>query len=534
MNYIKNKIAAVTIKTGVLAVMLLTSCDKGFEEMNINPNAYTQPAVGPLFTNSLIRTVGTGTNDRNRTNIKFASGIMQYHATLQNFWYGEKGIVNAQTGNFFETVYTSHLRELMVIIKETENKPDLVNQNGMAKIWRIFALHRVTDAYGDVPYKEAVGAPEGKFKPAYDKQSEIYPWMLQDLEAALKQLDPAKASFGAADVIYNGSVPKWKSFGYSLMLRLAMRLTKVDPAMAKEWAQKAIAGGLIQSNADIALLRHAPNNENTWNWDARELKRESLPEGNQGLGLVKMGKTFLDLLQANNDPRIPFYMTLWEGNIDARQGQVIAQTTAADKQKALPNGYDPNTIATAIPGWKNEMLKELSEPNTATIANFSAPSIILSYSEVEFLLAEAALRGWGPGTAEEHYHKGIRANMESSTLYPNSSVANVVITPAEIAEYIASHPLTGSDEEKFRQIHTQFYLAHYMYLDFFEAWSNWRRTGVPNLQTINYPLNATGGQPLRRLMYSFEEKSLNTASVENAIKNQGPDLYTTRVWWDKQ
>jgi hypothetical protein len=508
MNHIKRRLAAWTWKTGVLALLLLSACDQDFEEMNVNPNAYTEPSIGPLFTNSLIRVVGTGTTDRNRTNIKYASGIMQYHATLQNFWYGEKGVVNAQTGNFFETVYTSHLRELMIVIKETEDNPELVNQNAIAKIWKVYALHRVTDAYGDVPYKEASGAPDGIYKPAYDKQSDIYPWMLQDLEAALKQMDAAKASFGAPDVVYAGSVPKWKAFGYSLMLRLAMRLTKVNPVLAKEWAGKAIAGGVMQSNADLAKLAHISANE--------------------------MGKTFLDLLQAHQDPRIPFYMTLWEGNIDARQGQVISQTTLAPLQKALPNGYDPNTIGSAIPGWKTEMLKEYSEPNTATIANFSAPTIILSYSEVAFLLAEAALRGWGPGLPEEHYHKGIRANLESATLYPNSGVANVAITPTEISDYIAAHPLTGSEAEQMQQIHTQFYLAHYMYLDFFEAWSNWRRTGVPTLQPITYALNATGGAPLRRLMYSFEEKSLNTASVENAIKNQGPDLYTTRVWWDKQ
>ncbi|PSR53184.1 SusD/RagB family nutrient-binding outer membrane lipoprotein [Adhaeribacter arboris] len=534
MNNIKRKLAAFTFRTGFLAVFFLTACDKGFEEMNINPNSFTEPAIDPLFTNSIIRTVGTGTTDRNRTNIKYASGIMQYHATLQNFWYGEKGVVNAQTGNFFETVYTSHLRELMIVIRETEGNPELINQNAIAKIWKVYALHRVTDAYGDVPYKQAAGAPEGIYKPAYDKQSDIYPWMLQDLEAAINQMDAAKASFGAADVIYAGSVPKWKAFGYSLMLRLAMRLTKVDPTMAQTWAQKAIAGGVMQSNADMAKLAHISANENTWNWDARELKRESLPEGNQGLGFVKMGKTFLDLLQVNQDPRIPFYMTLWEGNIDAKQGQVISQTTAIELQKALPNGYDPNTIGTVIPGWKNELLREYSEPNTATIANFSAPTIILSYSEVEFLLAEAALRGWETGVPQEHYHKAIRANMESSTLYPNSSVANVAITPEEIDTYIAAHPLTGSMPEMMQQIHTQFYLAHYMYLDFFEAWSNWRRTGVPTLQQINYALNATGGAPVRRLMYSFEEKSLNAASVENAIKNQGPDLYTTRVWWDKE
>jgi hypothetical protein len=533
MNIKKNIFKYTTFRIGVMCIMLLTACDKGFDEMNVNPNAYTEPSLGPLFTNSLIKTVGTGTADRNRTNIKYVSGAMQYHATLQDFWYGEKAIVNSQTGNFFETVYTSHLRELGVVISSTEGKPALSNQNGIAKIWKVYALHRVTDAYGDVPYKEAVSGTEGIYKPKYDKQSDIYPWMLQDLESAIKQLNTANASFGGADVVYGGSVQKWKNFGYSLMLRLAMRLTNVDATLAKTWVQKAIAGGVMQSNADLAKLAHTSAAANTWNWDARELKRESLPESSQGAGLVKMGKTFIDLLNINNDPRLPFYATLWEGNIDSKQAQVISQTSLSALQKGLPHGYDQGTISKVIPGWNNTLLKTYSEPNTATVANFSAPSIIISYSEVEFLLAEASLRGWGSGTAEEHYHKGIKANMESSSLYPNSGIAPMQITSTEISDYLTAHPLTGSDTDKMKLIHTQFYLAHYMYLDFFEAWSNWRRTGVPSLALITYPLNTTQGLPIRRLMYSFEEKALNTTNLEAAIARQGPDTYSTRVWWDK-
>ncbi|MDP2337766.1 MAG: SusD/RagB family nutrient-binding outer membrane lipoprotein [Bacteroidota bacterium] len=533
MNFNIKKLRSATVAIGLTCAMLLTACDKGFEELNVNPNAYTEPALGPLFTTSLVRVVGTGTADRNRTNIKFFSGAMQYHATLQDFWYGEKGIVNSQSGNFFETVYTSHLRELSVIIASTEGDAAQINLNAIAKIWKIYALHRVTDAYGDVPYKEAALGMEGIYKPKYDKQSEIYPLMLQDLEAAIKQLNTASVAFGSSDVVYGGSIAKWKTFGYSLMLRLGMRLTKVDATLSKNWVQKAIAGGVMQSNSDLAKLNHTPTGANTWNWDARELKRESLPEGSQGAGLVKMGKTFIDLLQQNNDPRLPFYATLWEGNIDSKQGQVITQTTLPALQKGLQNGYDLGSIGKVVPGFNTALLKTYSEPNTATVANFSAPTIILSYSEIEFLLAEAALRGWGPGTAQEHYHNGIKANMESAALFPNGNLAPIQITASEITDYLAAHSLTGSDSDKMKDIHTQFYLAHYMYMDFFEAHANWRRTGVPTLQTITYPLNTTAGAPIRRLMYSNEEKALNTANVEAAIASQGPDTYSTRIWWDK-
>jgi hypothetical protein len=536
MNKIIYKPSIISFFTFLIAAILFTSCDKGFEEMNVNPNAYTEPSLSALFTTSVIRTVGTGTADRNRVNIKHLSGAMQYHATLQNFWYGEKGIVNSQAGNFFETVYTTHIRNLAIVIDETNDNPDMVNQNGIAKIWWIYALHRVTDAYGDVPYKDAAqGGISGIYKPVYDKQSDIYPWMLQDLEKAINQLDPAKASFGAPDVIYSGNVAKWKTFGYSLMLRLGMRLTKVNPDLAKTWVQKAIAGGVIKSNADMAKLTHTSTSGNTWNWDASELKRESLPESNKGMGLVKMGKPFIDCLQANNDPRLPFYATLWEGNILSKQLQVITQTTLPELQKGLPNGYDAGTIGTVIPGWSNSMLTSYSEMNTATIAGLTTPSIIISYSEVEFLLAEAALRGWeSSATPEEHYHKAIRANMESTVLFPNYNLAPMGITETEISDYITAHPLTGTFDEKFKQIHTQFYLAHYMYLDFFESWSNWRRTGYPDFLTpINYVLNSTGGATIRRLLYSYDEKALNTVNYEAALANQGPDTFMTRVWWDK-
>ena len=125
--------------------------------------------------------------------------------------------------------------------------------------------------------------------------------------------------------------------------------------------------------------------------------------------------------------------------------------------------------------------------NTATIAALTTPSIILSYSEAEFLLAEAALRDWeSSASAEEHYH-------------------------------------------------TQFYLAHYMYLDFFEAWSGWRRTGYPDFLTpINYVLNSTGSSTIRRLIYSYDKKALNKSNYEAAVANQRPDKYMTRVWWNKQ
>jgi len=518
MNYIQ-KIARITLRSGAIAAILLfaISCDNGFEEMNINPNAYTEPVIENLFTYSIIRTAGTGTEDRNRVGIKHVSGLMQYMASLQTFWYGEKYLYHDQGGNFFETVYGIHLKELQQIFPVVEDDPDLVNHHAMARIWRVFVMHRATDVYGDVPYSEAAkGFLQGTFEPRYDQQSEIYADMLNELEEAALQLDPSKPSFGAADVIYGGDPVKWRTFAYSMMLRLGMRLTEVDQAMAQSWVQKAIAGGVMQSNEDIAFLEHVDGHQNTRNQDAWELQRESFPPSARGLAKVKVSKTLIDMLQSRNDPRLPFYVHLWDG------------TTDPELQKGLPNGQDDATISNVIPGWNNNMLLGYSEPNNKTIANMNSPTVFLSYSEVAFLLAEAALRGWHGGSAEEYFHDAITASMEATTLFPGG----VVITPATIESYLAAQPLTGTTEEQMEKIHTQFYLAHFMWLDFFEAWSNWRRTDYPQLTPVNYPGNATGGVIPRRLRYPQSEAALNTENYEAAVANQGPDLMQTRIWWD--
>src|SRR3954449_2232673 len=137
------KILPVSIFFGASFSLLLPSCDKGFEEMNTNPNAYTEPVLGNLFSQSLIRTAGVGTPDRNRTNIKYFAGTMQYMAYLGTNWAGDKNFENGEFGDFFETAYNLHLKELEQMISLTEGNPEQVNLNAIGKIWRVFILHRV-------------------------------------------------------------------------------------------------------------------------------------------------------------------------------------------------------------------------------------------------------------------------------------------------------------------------------------------------------------------------------------------------------
>lgn len=539
MNYKKRKYKSLLLTPGIKAVvipgviavmiLLLSSCDKHFKEMNTNPNAYNEPVISSLFSYNIIKTAGSDDDNTLYPNDKLSGAFMQYFASLNPYqWTGDKYL--AKTGysdGLFKAAYNVELKENAQILYLTKGKPDLINEYAIARIWHVYILHRATDMYGDVPYSQAGQGYTGNiYKPKYDKQSAIYPAMLNDLDSAATALDPSKISYGSADFLYNGDPAQWKRFAYSLMLRLAMRLTKVDPASAETWVKKAIAGGVMQSNADIAKLNHTDGTNLNFYWDGSELRGgEGVPPSAKGQGYGKMGRTFVDYLKKTNDPRLPFYITLWPGNADPSQ---LPTSTDPSKQKGLPNGYDYSSIKNYIPGWTDNMLAEYSEINLNTIASNSAPSIFQSYAEVEFLLAEAALRGWGPGDVKTHYDNAVTASMQVETLYPGGAG----ISPAAISAYLSANPfVSGSMDQQMQQIHTQFWVS--LFMNNIEVYANWRRTGYPTLIPTNYPGNATGGTIPRRLPYPQSEASLNADNYKAAVQAQGPDLFTTRVWWDK-
>lgn len=535
MHHIISALTGNSRKAGwagiLLVTLLLSACDKGFVEMNKNPQAYNEPVIGSLFSYALVKTAGSGDGNTLYPNDKESGAFMQYFASLNPWqWTGDKYLYKPEYNDgLFNTAYTDELKNIVQILSLTKDDPELINEYAIARIWRVYILHRVTDMYGDIPYSEAgEGYLEGVYKPKYDRQSDIYADMLKELDEAAQQLDPSKASYGSADFLYNGDPASWKRFAYSLMLRLGMRLTNVDENMAKTWVQKAIAGGVMQSNDDIAKLEHTDGTENNFYWDGRELRGgEGVPPSAEGLGYGKMSKTFVDFLKNTKDPRLPFYITLWPGNADPTK---LPTSTDPAKQRGLPNGYDYTTIKQIIPNWTDNMLAEISEINLNTISNNATPSIFQSYAEVELYLAEAALRGWASGTPESHYDKAVTASMEIEKLYPGG----MSVSPTEIAQYLADnpYPVGGSFEEQMEQIHTQLWVS--LFMNNMEVYANWRRTGYPKLTPTNYSGNETGGVIPRRLRYPQSESALNTENYNAAVAIQGPDLYTTRVWWDKK
>jgi len=482
-----------------MMALVLGACDDGFEELNVNPTKPPQIAAANKLT-AVIKFVSSERYDNWRAGMIYQSTMMQHIATTAGYWDGDKYTWNrGYASSLMDRYYGNAIKTVQDLLSQLDEEAAPDEMKAIARILRVFAFSRLTDLHGDIPYSEAGKAVlEGIFLPKYDAQSEIYADMLNELEESAAALGTGTSGFGAADVIYNGDQAKWKKLANSLMLRLGLRLIKVDPAAAQAWATKAISGGVMTSNEDIFYLQHDANNRN------------GISEVFDADGNPRMSKTFIDFLQDGNDPRLPI--------LAARRSD---GSTAAADLIGFPNGLN-SAMLMDMTGEENT--DAYAEPNRAILAAFEAPMIFQTYAEVELMLAEANVR-WGlAGDAETHYNNGVTAAMKHLSLYTEAAA----IDDGAIATYLADNPYDTVNA--IEQINTQYWAA--TFLNEYETFSNWRRTGFPVLVPVNFPGNETGGTIPRRLTYSENEASVNPDNYQAVISAQGPDVLTTRVWWD--
>lgn len=511
----------------MVAFSLFAACTKKFEDLNTDPTTAGPEQFDPnfLLTTSQIRYTGSSdfSYETWRAQLIYFSTMMQHFSHLAGYWAGDKYTLNtAYTAAYFERAYDEQVKHVVDMVEITRDKAQYANLHQIARIMKVLIFHRITDIYGDVPYSEAgMGYYKRIFRPKYDNQSDIYPDMLKELDEASSKLDATKGS-PTGDLIYAGDIAKWKKFGYSLMMRLGMRLTKVDANLAKTWVEKAAAGGVFTSNADNAMAKHdATGGRPTVNRISQVI---NLP---YEINVIKWSKTFVDFLKNNNDPRLGVLSEIpppgQEGIIGA-----AGDNTAAN-QIGMPNGYDLQGGATDInkaPGYPGSFNK-YSRPINRWYAKMDGITMILSYAEVELMLAEAKQRGWNvAGTADGHYNAGVKAAMQMLAQWDPAAA----ISDAQVAAYLAARPYVAANG--LEMINTQYWAA--TVFNDYETFANWRRSGYPVLTPVNYPGNVTGGTIPRRLIYPEAEASTNPDNYKAAIgRLTGGDKLTSRVWWDK-
>ncbi|MEO6348538.1 MAG: SusD/RagB family nutrient-binding outer membrane lipoprotein [Aquaticitalea sp.] len=485
-------------------VMAFGSCDKGFEELNVNPTKPTQLDPSTKLTYVQLFTGGSNYVAYLFWNvIHFMQNIQQLNDTsYASFLYKE-----GNTHWLFEEQFKTSVKNVVDLEAQLEasDSPTAATDLAIVKVQRVLIFSRITDAYGDIPYSEAgKGSLEGIRFPKYDKQSDIYKDMLETLESAAATLSSGgDSSFGSADLIFGGDTTKWEKFANSLMLRLAMRMVKVDIAGAQTWAAKAINGGVMTSNDDIAYTQY----ENSANDGGPNVNPLTKSFSSRAPTQIKISKTFMDFMKDRNDPRV----------------SVLASTVDGNTDFALQFGQDINDPTRGAAN---------SKPNInifggSDIIIYDAPFFFQTYAEVEFMLAEAAER-WGlaGGNVETHYNAGVTAAMEYLSLYGH----DVNITSTQITAYLSANPFMPA--EALKLINEQYWVATFG--NGLESFSNWKRSGYPVLVPADVADQLTGGKIPRRLPYPGSELLNNPDQVAEAIANQGGNGLLTRMWWDKE
>jgi hypothetical protein len=531
------------IYSGILLAGLQVGCTKGFEELNTDPlrispgnfdGAYLLPAAQRSYVGTMTGYSGSLLFQAGWVQLlaSTSTGGATYYSNMDK--YVPSSNINSYTANSWNNSF-SGATQAQQLIKLLGDDPAKVNVKSAAKIVQVMHLAFISDLYGPIPYSEALRGDEGVNNPKYDNQRDVYLGLLAELETAINSFSSSAPAFTNDISTYGGNIDKWKKLGYSLMLRMAMRMTKVDAAAARQWAEKAAAGGPMSSVEDNYVLRmDFANGYGNPNSSAIRVSDDFYQ--------VRWSKNFIDFLKATNDPRLPAVAEIPPAGIAAASNVAIAGDNTAGIQLGLPNGYDMNegdkdiTNAPGYPGGTGtggdfSPIGRYSRPRSALTTNLNAPLVVMTSAETSFLLAEASARGWTvPGNPALHYRNGLSAALQTLATMD----ASAAISAATADAFAAANPLDVSSlNASLKMINEQYWATTGSYFSFVEAWNNWRRSGFPNLTPVSFPGGFSSGQIPRRQIIPLNEAVLNGPSYQAGIGDiQGGDNWTGRVWWD--
>lgn len=486
-----NRVGLVAVGAVLLGSAVACNPDSLTNQNNRNPNAPNVVGVEKIFPAGVSNAVGF--IQGSSMQLYFTELWAQHVAEYQYPDDDQYAIRPTTIDGYWATFYNGGLQDFEQILRQSSGKPD---QAGPALIMKSWEFQSGTDLWGDIPYTEANKGDLGQITPKYDTQQAIYAGILTDLKTAATTMGASNA-YGSADLIYSGDNAAWKKFANSLRARAALHLVKSDPTKAQSEIAAAYAAGGFTSNADDALLRWPGDGVNDSPYYQNFKTRDD----------QRLSKTLVDTLKALNDPRLAVY---------ARPTQVWTADSigcGCAKYAGLPNGLTAGA-AGALGRVTSRIGTYFSQKTT--------PSVLMSNSEYQFILAEAAHRGWiagGDAAAATFYYAGITASMNTYGI-TGTAVTNYIAQPA-----VVYNPATAQ-----AQISLQKWIA--LFGQGIESWTEYRRTGVPNLQPADQAKTTPKIVP-RRLEYPQSEQSFNNPNLQAAVTRQGGATMTNRFYWDK-
>jgi hypothetical protein len=464
-----------------------------------------------LFTNATLSAIS---NLRGST---FEHGLgalwVQHYAEIQ---YAEADVNNPRGSTvegFWNTLYSGALQDYTQILTQSAASPSIV---GPTLTMRAFLVEEMTDLWGDMPFTEASRGSEN-LTPKYDAQQVIYDSLFASLTRAASITTGAGDALLAADPVYGqggtsatAQAAKWVKLANSLHARAALRISQADAAKSKAELGKALAdlSKVFQSNADNAFITYPGGtiaNPLCTNWVGCSGTRDD----------QRISKRFVDTLKITGDPRLAKYAA-------PTVNSLAASATACDSTyRGFPNGITEAGKATLPKNTctgKTMGLGDYSRP-TLSIRGQTSPSYIMTYSELLFIRAEAAQRGWigTPADAAALYTAAITASMQQWG-----------VAAADIAAYLAKPGVAYNAATGLKQIAYEKWVSLFNLEN--EAYAEWRRLDYP---VLTPGPNAQGTSVPTRLPYPAVETSLNGANLAAASSAQGSVDITGKVWWDK-
>jgi hypothetical protein len=478
------------IKYYIVLIIALTSCDD-FEELNINPNEPTKVSSGVLFTSAIRTSVQTTSNEA----FLLSNNIAQLTAKTL------RAEVDFYGWNAFPTVWEGLYESLtdlssLISIAREENNDKMV---GAAMVFESWIFSELTNAYGDIPYSDAIKGEESVFTPKYDTQASIYQDLLDKLDLAISMLKGSGTISG--DILYNGDASKWIKFANGLKLRLLMYASnKID--VSTSFKLVVDQGVLFESNEDQAVLNFLNSFPNQF---------PTIPLKQGDFDAVAISKSALDLMELYHDPRLSRYARPDDLNFEAPEFTGVANGVGGQTGSRLGLSY-------------------FDYPGHVTASEIGinyADGIIMSYAEVEFLIAEAIAKGWLSGDLESHYKKGIQASHE---------YYQVNYTPFGWTDFENFYQNSGVGYTSTIDIWKQKWLSLYFSaLDPYYEVRRWyvEAGGWDALPFLNPPIgnNSNNYELPMRFLYPGQEQSLNAENYNEANSRYSTSkLINGKMW----
>ncbi|MBK9330640.1 MAG: SusD/RagB family nutrient-binding outer membrane lipoprotein [Sphingobacteriales bacterium] len=473
------------------SLLLILGCSK-FEDLNTNPNQPVSIKSELLLNNIMYSTFGDDGDVANQlgmysTFIGFDMGA-SWAQHMSKTAYDDEDRYFVRTTiiqSFWNTIYEDVCNDADKMYNLAVSENNKVNQ-GIALTLKAYGFSVLTDCYGDIPFSEALKSSEGNFAPKYDNQEDIYVGILSILDQANILLSSGEGAIPAnSDRMYGGDVTKWRKFANSLKFRCLMRTSnKTTPKinLAAQLQEIASSRPIFTSNDDDAIFAFGTAQP------AANPFYESIVYG--GRIEHRLSNSLVEKLKSlNNDPRLQVYSR------PNTSSQYIGKPT--DGSLFLEDDISQIGLSYLQP---------------------ESPAYFMTYSQLQFLLAEARQKGLiSTGNADTYFYEGVKASFLANGL------SELDFNTYKDLGSIDYNPVSG-----LTQIATQEWIS--LYGQGVEAWTEWRRTKIPVLNPVS---GGAVSEIPSRYTYPLSEQSINSTNYNAAIASQGSDLLTTKIWWLK-